>query len=181
MDPRNVPPPSRQLGRSPARLMDANQFYWHLGNRIVHSLLILGLWKEFGEKRHCTHLIPTPPLGGRAVIRFGHAALHAAEGQSAASSATNAKACVGQKLSATGERCRTHRPSWVPHARSKWARHRVAAAGSRARSSTWRARDGFRTPAGRDLVRGQDHDARLCGRLHANPQRPHPHPTNASR
>jgi hypothetical protein len=77
--------------------MDANQFYWHLGNRIVHSLLILGLWKEFGEKRHCTHLIPTPPLGGRAVIRFGHAALHSAEGQSAASSATNAKACVGQK------------------------------------------------------------------------------------
>jgi lysyl-tRNA synthetase class 1 len=32
-------------------LMDANQFYWHLGNLIVHSLLILGLWKEFGEKR----------------------------------------------------------------------------------------------------------------------------------
>jgi lysyl-tRNA synthetase class 1 len=32
-------------------LMDADQFYWHLGNLIVHSLLILGLWKEFGEKR----------------------------------------------------------------------------------------------------------------------------------
>ena len=61
--------------------MDANQFYWHLGNRIVHSLLILGLWKEFGEKRHCTHLIPTPPLGGRAVIRFDRAALHAADAE----------------------------------------------------------------------------------------------------
>jgi hypothetical protein len=32
-------------------LMDAGQFYWHLGNLIVHSLLILGLWKEFGGKR----------------------------------------------------------------------------------------------------------------------------------
>jgi lysyl-tRNA synthetase class 1 len=32
-------------------LMDAGQFYWHLGNLIVHSLLILGLWKEFGKKR----------------------------------------------------------------------------------------------------------------------------------
>jgi len=32
-------------------LIDANQFYWHLGNLIVHSLLILGLWKEFGQKR----------------------------------------------------------------------------------------------------------------------------------
>jgi hypothetical protein len=32
-------------------LMDAGQFYWHLGNLIVHSLLVLGLWKEFGEKR----------------------------------------------------------------------------------------------------------------------------------
>lgn len=31
-------------------LMDAAQFYWHLGNLIVHSLLILGLWKEFGAK-----------------------------------------------------------------------------------------------------------------------------------
>jgi hypothetical protein len=31
-------------------LMDAHQFYWHLGNLIVHSLLILGLWKEFGAK-----------------------------------------------------------------------------------------------------------------------------------
>lgn len=31
-------------------LMDAGQFYWHLGNLIVHSLLILGLWKEFGAK-----------------------------------------------------------------------------------------------------------------------------------
>jgi hypothetical protein len=32
-------------------LMDSNQFYWHLGNLIVHSLLILGLWKEFAERR----------------------------------------------------------------------------------------------------------------------------------
>jgi Domain of unknown function (DUF4209) len=32
-------------------LIDANQFYWPLGNVIIHSLLILGLWKEFGEKR----------------------------------------------------------------------------------------------------------------------------------
>jgi lysyl-tRNA synthetase class 1 len=32
-------------------LMDGDQFYWHLGNLIVHSLLILGLWKEFGQKR----------------------------------------------------------------------------------------------------------------------------------
>lgn len=31
-------------------LVNANQFYWHLGNLIVHSLLILGLWKEFGER-----------------------------------------------------------------------------------------------------------------------------------
>lgn len=31
-------------------LMDAHRFYWHLGNLIVHSLLILGLWKEFGAK-----------------------------------------------------------------------------------------------------------------------------------
>jgi hypothetical protein len=31
-------------------LMDAGQFYWHLGNLIVHSLLVLGLWKEFGKK-----------------------------------------------------------------------------------------------------------------------------------
>ena len=31
-------------------LLDAGQFYWHLGNLIVHSLLILGLWKEFGQK-----------------------------------------------------------------------------------------------------------------------------------
>jgi Domain of unknown function (DUF4209) len=30
-------------------LMDAEQFYWHLGNLIVHSLMILGLWKEFGR------------------------------------------------------------------------------------------------------------------------------------
>jgi hypothetical protein len=32
-------------------LIGANQFYWHLGNLIVHSLLILGVWKEFGETR----------------------------------------------------------------------------------------------------------------------------------
>jgi Domain of unknown function (DUF4209) len=32
-------------------LVDADRFYWHLGNLIVHSLLILGLWKEFGDKR----------------------------------------------------------------------------------------------------------------------------------
>ncbi|WP_085354604.1 DUF4209 domain-containing protein [Bradyrhizobium canariense] len=31
-------------------LMDAGQFYWHLGNLIVHSLLLLGLWKEFGRR-----------------------------------------------------------------------------------------------------------------------------------
>ncbi|MCK1407110.1 DUF4209 domain-containing protein [Bradyrhizobium sp. 76] len=31
-------------------LVDAGQFHWHLGNLIVHSLLILGLWKEFGAK-----------------------------------------------------------------------------------------------------------------------------------
>lgn len=31
-------------------LIDAGRFYWHLGNLIVHSLLILGLWKEFGKK-----------------------------------------------------------------------------------------------------------------------------------
>jgi lysyl-tRNA synthetase class 1 len=30
-------------------LMDADQFHWHLGNLIVHSLLMLGLWKEFGQ------------------------------------------------------------------------------------------------------------------------------------
>jgi hypothetical protein len=29
-------------------LMDSGQFYWRLGNLIVHSLTILGLWKEFG-------------------------------------------------------------------------------------------------------------------------------------
>ncbi|KRQ92559.1 DUF4209 domain-containing protein [Bradyrhizobium valentinum] len=31
-------------------LMDAGQFYWHIGNLIVHSLLVLGCWKEFGAK-----------------------------------------------------------------------------------------------------------------------------------
>ncbi|QDF39105.1 DUF4209 domain-containing protein [Bradyrhizobium symbiodeficiens] len=30
-------------------LMDADQFYWHLGNLIIHSLLMLGLWKEFAQ------------------------------------------------------------------------------------------------------------------------------------
>lgn len=30
-------------------LMDGDQFYWHLGNLIVHSLLMLGLWKELGQ------------------------------------------------------------------------------------------------------------------------------------
>jgi lysyl-tRNA synthetase class 1 len=30
-------------------LIGADRFYWHLGNLIVHSLLILGLWKEFGK------------------------------------------------------------------------------------------------------------------------------------
>ncbi len=30
-------------------LMDADQFHWHLGNLIAHSLMMLGLWKEFGE------------------------------------------------------------------------------------------------------------------------------------
>jgi Domain of unknown function (DUF4209) len=35
-------------------LMDAGHFYWHLGNLIIHSLLMLGLWKEFGQigKKH---------------------------------------------------------------------------------------------------------------------------------
>jgi hypothetical protein len=32
-------------------LMDASQFYWHLGNLIVHSVMVLGLWEEFGKKR----------------------------------------------------------------------------------------------------------------------------------
>ncbi|RXG96109.1 DUF4209 domain-containing protein [Bradyrhizobium sp. C-145] len=31
-------------------LMEAGQFYWHPANLIVHSLLMLGLWKEFGVK-----------------------------------------------------------------------------------------------------------------------------------
>jgi hypothetical protein len=31
-------------------LMDAGQFNWHLGNLIVHSLLILSLCKEFAHK-----------------------------------------------------------------------------------------------------------------------------------
>jgi hypothetical protein len=30
-------------------LMHADQFYWHLGNLIVHSFMMLGLWKEFGK------------------------------------------------------------------------------------------------------------------------------------
>jgi lysyl-tRNA synthetase class 1 len=30
-------------------LMDADQFHWHLGNLIVHSLMMLGLWEEFGQ------------------------------------------------------------------------------------------------------------------------------------
>ena len=30
-------------------LMDADQFYWHLGNLIVHSLMIFGLWRELGR------------------------------------------------------------------------------------------------------------------------------------
>ncbi len=30
-------------------LMDADHFHWHLGNLIVHSLMMLGLWKEFGK------------------------------------------------------------------------------------------------------------------------------------
>jgi hypothetical protein len=29
----------------------SDSFYWHLGNLIVHSLLVLGLWKELGAKR----------------------------------------------------------------------------------------------------------------------------------
>jgi hypothetical protein len=32
-------------------IVDGDRFYWHLGNLIVHSLLVLGLWKEFGQKR----------------------------------------------------------------------------------------------------------------------------------
>lgn len=31
-------------------LMDADQFHWHVGNLIIHSLMMLGLWKEFGRK-----------------------------------------------------------------------------------------------------------------------------------
>jgi len=38
-------------------LVDSERFYWHLGNLIVHSLLILGLWKEFGPK-------PSAPSAG---------------------------------------------------------------------------------------------------------------------
>jgi len=30
-------------------LMDADQFHWHLGNLIVHAVMMLGLWKEFGN------------------------------------------------------------------------------------------------------------------------------------
>jgi lysyl-tRNA synthetase class 1 len=29
-------------------LISADAFYWHLGNLIIHSLMIVGLWKEFG-------------------------------------------------------------------------------------------------------------------------------------
>jgi lysyl-tRNA synthetase class 1 len=29
-------------------LISADAFYWHLGNLIIHSLMIFGLWKEFG-------------------------------------------------------------------------------------------------------------------------------------
>jgi Domain of unknown function (DUF4209) len=32
-------------------MMNSDRFYFHLGNLVVHSLLILGLWKEFGAKR----------------------------------------------------------------------------------------------------------------------------------
>jgi hypothetical protein len=32
-------------------LIDADQFHWHLGNLIIHSLMMLGLWKEFGQIR----------------------------------------------------------------------------------------------------------------------------------
>jgi lysyl-tRNA synthetase class 1 len=32
-------------------MMSSDRFYFHLGNLVVHSLLILGLWKEFGAKR----------------------------------------------------------------------------------------------------------------------------------
>jgi hypothetical protein len=31
-------------------VMDAGAFYWHLGNLTVHSLMIVGLCKEFGER-----------------------------------------------------------------------------------------------------------------------------------
>jgi hypothetical protein len=31
-------------------MVDADQFYFYLGNLVVHSLLILGLWKELGQK-----------------------------------------------------------------------------------------------------------------------------------
>jgi hypothetical protein len=32
-------------------MMSSDRFYFHLGNLVVQSLLILGLWKEFGAKR----------------------------------------------------------------------------------------------------------------------------------
>jgi hypothetical protein len=41
-------------------------------------------------------------------------------------------------------------------------RYGVAIAGSRAPSSIWRARDGFRTPSGRDGGQFPDQDAALC-------------------
>lgn len=31
-------------------MLNADSFYFHLGNLIIHSLLVLGLWKELGQK-----------------------------------------------------------------------------------------------------------------------------------
>jgi lysyl-tRNA synthetase class 1 len=45
-------------------LMDADQFHWHLGNLIVHSLLILGVWKEFGAKRKTMQITATGSANG---------------------------------------------------------------------------------------------------------------------
>ena len=36
-------------------MMSSDRFYWHLGNLIVHSLLVLGLWKELGAKAKSDH------------------------------------------------------------------------------------------------------------------------------
>jgi hypothetical protein len=45
------PPGMNRRNETVHGLVDADRFYFHLGNLIVHSLLMLGLWKEFGQKR----------------------------------------------------------------------------------------------------------------------------------